>query len=288
VPRTGITDFCLALETLRMNRSNFTLASQILFILFLFFLARCGPSTRVYINNVPVNLKHVDSSYTILFADTNFLYSDSLVKFSGKRLIYIHGGILGVCNHLTTLMNTKCHIDFVDSLSALGWQVIEFDLPNKKPVSDYWEDGGKAYARAYISKLNQVVKWSEKFLGHANNYFIGGVSFGGLHALYGAEHFPVFKKYFALLPVIKLNALDEFSHYQNVSDFDPADTYRKLEYADGFLFWNTSDTKVDYLLTQELYVNLKNIDAPIDTMTASLGGHTVPDNLDFLIRFLQR
>jgi pimeloyl-ACP methyl ester carboxylesterase len=271
-----------------MNHSSFVNASQICAMLFLFISVRCTPSVTTYINDVPVDLRYVDSTYTTLFADTNFLYSDPLVKFSGKRLIYIHGGFLSTSNHLTALMNSKCNINFVDSLSALGWQVIEFDLPNKKPVSDYWEDGGKAYVRAYESKLHQVVKWSEKFLGHADNYFIGGVSFGGLHALYGAEHFPVFKKYFALLPVIKLNASHEFSHYQSVPDFDPAETYTKLKNTDGFLFWNKSDTRVDYRLTHELYVKLKSIGAPIDSLTASSGGHTVPDNLDFLIHFLQR
>ncbi|HEY5749752.1 MAG TPA: hypothetical protein VIU12_26970 [Chryseolinea sp.] len=259
--------------------------SRCIFFLLLIFIG-CKHDT-VYINNVPVDLKHVDSTYTTLFADSNFLYTDPQVPFNGKRLIYIHGGVKGESNHLASLMNSPGNINLVDSLNALGWQVLEFDLPNKKVVSDYWSDGGEAYAQAYLSKLNQVVKWSELELGHADDYCIGGVSFGGLHALYGEQHFPIFKKYFALLPVTKLNILKEFAHYDSVPAFDPTREYKKLAKAEGFLFWNTSDSRVGFLHTQKMYTDLKNIQAPIDSLTAPSGGHSLPDNLDFVIRFLQ-
>ncbi len=65
------------------------------------------------------------------------MYPNS-AKFNGKRLIYIHGCPSGDANHGTCLMNVPAYAHLVDTLNKKGWQVIEFDLPSKKNIPDYW------------------------------------------------------------------------------------------------------------------------------------------------------
>jgi hypothetical protein len=259
-------------------------------VLILILFTQCEEElpTKTSIRNVTIDLTKEDLFYRILFSDDNFLYEREDVKFADKRLIYIHGGVTGASNHLEYLMSFQVNVDFVDSLNSLGWQVIEFDLPKMREISDYWHDGGHTYAMAYRSKLMQVVQWAERTLGHCDNYYIGGVSFGGLHALFGTEHLPIFKKYFALVPVIKINRLEEFKHYPGVPYFDPTNKFEKLADTEGFLYWNKSDTRVGTNDIERLCLNLKGIHAPLDTLTASAGGHTLPERLDFLIEFLER
>lgn len=242
----------------------------------------------VIINNLKFDLNKIDTSYRSLFTDSNFVYSNPEKKFVGKRLIFIHGCVYGIYNHLTCLMNDPVNISFVDSLSNMGWQVIEFDLPNKKTVSDYWSDGGLAYSKAYISKLTQVVLWAEKTYGHCDDYYIGGISQGGLHSLYGAQNLKVFKKYFAILPVTKLNILTEFSTYRDVPYFDPTSDCTSLLYSKGYISWNTTDERVGYKDTEKMFNDIVKLGGVVDATVYRTGGHTIIGNLDPVITFLQK
>lgn len=243
-------------------------------------------SNLISINNIKFDLSKTDTSYRSLFTDSNFMYNNPQKKFAGKRLIFIHGCVYGLYNHNTCLMNTPDNVNFVDSLSNLGWQVIEFDLPNKKRVSDYWADGGLAYSKAYISKLTQVVLWAEKNYGHCDDYTIGGISQGGLHSLYGAEKLKIFKKYFGILPVTKLNFLTEFSSYSDVPYFDPTTDYESLLYSVGYLSWNTTDTRVGYKNTEKMFTDIKSAGGVVDSTVYRSGGHATVGNLDPVISFL--
>ncbi|MBL0736123.1 hypothetical protein JI750_04460 [Flavobacterium sp. GN10] len=245
-------------------------------------------SNVVTINNLKLNLSKIDTSYRSLFTDSNFVYHNPNKKFAGKRLIFIHGCVYGIYNHRTCLMNDPVNVSFVDSLSNLGWQVIEFDLPNKKTVSDYWEDGGLAYSKAYISKLTQVLVWAEKTYGHCNDYYIGGISHGGLHSLYGAQKLKFFKKYFAVLPVTKLNVLTEFSSYADVPHFDPTLDYKSLVSSQGYISWNTTDSRVGYKDTEKMFHNIVESGGVVDTTVYRTGGHTIIGNLDPVITFLRK
>lgn len=215
------------------------------------------------------------------------MYNNPKKKFIGKRLIFIHGCVYGIYNHLTCLMNDPVNVNFVDSLSNSGWQIIEFDLPNKKPISDYWSDGGLAYSKAYISKLTQVILWAEKTYGHCDDYNIGGISQGGLHSLYGAEKLKVFKKYFGILPVIKLNSLTEFSAYADVPYFDPSTDYTSLLYSKGYISWNTTDDRVGYKNTEALFNHIIKSGGEVDTVVYNAGGHAIVGNLNPVITFLK-
>jgi hypothetical protein len=266
--------------------------SLFIVLISMYFITSCksiniNKSNTVSINKLKFDLNEVDTVYRTLFTDSNFIYNNPRKKFSGKRLIFIHGCVYGNADHINCLMNTPVNVGFVESLSNLGWQVIEFDLPNKKQVSDYWSDGGSSYSKAYISKLTQVILWAEKNYGHCNNYVIGGISHGGLHSLYGAEKLKVFKKYFAILPVTKLTLLTEFSSYEDVPYFDPTTDYESLLYSKGYMTWNTTDERVGYKDAEKMFENIRKSGGEVDSTVYKSGGHAF-STLDPVMAFLKK
>lgn len=160
------------------------------------------------------------------------------------------------------------------------------DLPNLKDTSDYWSDGGLKYRDSYISKLKQVVEVLEFSDQRKYNWYIGGISYVGLHALMGASKLQIFKKYVAILPVVKLNALSEFSKYCNVDYFDPFNELLNLKYSKGYISYNISDTRVNGLLSEILYDSLINTGADLKRKIFNKGGHKINSELGFVFKFL--
>lgn len=200
--------------------------------------------------------------------------------------IYIHGCPKGKHTHRSCLMNNADYKNLVKSLTKSGWKVALIDLPNLKDTSDYWSDGGLKYRDSYISKIKQVVEVLELSDQRKYNWYIGGISYGGLHALMGASKLQIFKKYVAILPVVKLNALSEFSKYCNVDYFDPFNELLNLKYSKGYISYNISDTRVNGLLSEILYDSLINTGADLKRKIFNKGGHKINSDLRFVLKFL--
>lgn len=237
-------------------------------IFLLFFIASCY---------------HTQPESKAFFSPDNFMYQNPAVPFNGHRLILIHGALYPGANHDNAMMNVPAYKGLVDSLANRGWQVVEFDLPSQ-PIQNQWADSGKAYRNAFLSKVRQAETWASETYGKAD-YSVGGISYGGLHALIAAEYLPEFTHYFAVLPVMKIGVLSEFTG-REAPEFDATLRYLNLAEKRGYLAWNTSDERVGYQHTKNLYLGLRKLGAAVKDSTYKSGGHSIVGNLDYLLPFL--
>jgi len=221
-----------------------------------------------------------DHQEDIVFDDTNYAYVDNTVHQVGKRLIFIHGTIDG--DHTMLLESPQYH-KIITDLVAAGWQVILFDCPPKTANSFF--DGGKAYKEAYIAKLRQALDWAETNVGHVTTNVIGGVSWGGAHALIGAALVPDFNAYFGLLPLTQISWLTELRGISTPS-FDPFSLVPQLASKRGYFEYGTADFRVNFTLTMNLISMLQQWQAPVSYKAYEGIGHSAPANIDSLTQWV--
>jgi pimeloyl-ACP methyl ester carboxylesterase len=185
----------------------------------------------------------------LAFASENYAYTNPSVPQVGKRLIMLHG----LHGSHTALLAIHGAAQMMTDLADHGWQVVLFELPYTQAA--WFLDGGVAYRRAYQAKLEQAMTWADTTLGQVTVTVIGGVSFGGLHALMAPSLHPGVTGYLAVLPVVAVGALTEFAGFSTPA-FDPRQDVTRLAAIPGHVEWGTSDTRVDYRLTVELVAQI--------------------------------
>lgn len=180
----------------------------------------------------------------IQFSDQNYAFVNTAVPQVQKRLIFLHG-IDGSHRDIITVPGYKA---LVDSLMNSGWQVIAFDLPKSRPTT--FDDGGESYRAKYASKLKQAIQWADTNVGVAHVNVIGGISFGGLHALMGAAIEPAINGYFADVPMTKVEAFS--SRWTHSPAFSPFYQIQRLSSIPGHFDYGDRDQVVGYQHTIEL------------------------------------
>lgn len=104
----------------------------------------------------------------------------------------------------------------------------------------------------------------------------------------GASQFKIFNKYFAILPVVELNVLAEFSKFCDVVFFDPFNELTNLKYSKGFITYNISDTRVNGLYFEILFDSLINSGSVVKREIFNYGGHKINSDLGFVLSFLNQ
>lgn len=156
-------------------------------------------------------------------------------------------------------------------------QVIVFSQPEHSNLINF-SSGGAEWANAYSSYLPTLVREVDKKFGPARINIIGGVSFGGLHALMGAiQHPEIFKAFFALKPVTDWQQLTELRAFPSTS-FNPLNQPSRLALMRGYITYDLSDDRVNGSLTQQL---LQKLGSPsIFGQQFNGSGHSsTPENL---------
>lgn len=164
-------------------------------------------------------------------------------------------------------------------------QVIVFSQPAQNQIINF-QSGGAEWAKAYSEYLPKLVAEIDKKFGRSRVNIIGGVSFGGLHALMGAiQHPEIFKAFFALKPVTDWQQLIELKAMPS-QHFNPLKQPSRLGQMRGYISYDLSDDRVNGALTQQL---LQLIGSPsVFGQQFNNSGHTsTPDNLMPMIGFLQ-
>jgi len=156
---------------------------------------------------------------------------------SGKQL-FLFGDLGG---DISTWKQGRMR-DFVDRLRADGHAVVLMPYP-ASPVRCYWLDGGEQYREGFRAMLTTV-----KAQTGAAQKLILGISYGGLHALMGAD---LFDGWIAMQPVTRLDALAEFRGVGDVPSFNPFH-HPALQETPGLLQWGTRDGRVNGQLTADL------------------------------------
>lgn len=165
-----------------------------------------------------------------------------------SRIFLVHG-----LRSSEKMFATAPYVTLKDGLVNSCNQVVTFSLPYAERY--FFEDGGIEYRRIYKEFLDFVISDTDQKYGVTSKMIIGGVSFGGLHAMMGATIEPRFTRFFGILPVTRIYALDEFKGL-NATEFDPFNEVSALATKDGLLQYGTSDYRVDYRLTVELASNI--------------------------------
>lgn len=141
--------------------------------------------------------------------------------------------------------------DLLNGLLAAGDEAVLFTgVPDG--VSCFFTNGGWQYRTQFIAMLNAVKQSVEAVHGTATKNLVGGISYGGLHAMMSAATTGWFKAWFAHVPVTYINALTEYSSVGNVPQFNPFYDVSALKNTTGWISWGTADTRTNYLLTQQL------------------------------------
>jgi hypothetical protein len=139
--------------------------------------------------------------------------------------------------------------EMVDRLRGWGADVVLLPLP--APRACMFADGGARYRERFAAAVFAMTDGSRENI-------VGGVSYGGLHAMMAAATSDRFAGWFALLPVTRLDALAEFPGL-DVPQFNPLNETAALGLLPGFLEWGTADDRVNWHLTSQLADHLKNV-----------------------------
>ena len=116
---------------------------------------------------------------------------------------------------------------------------------------------GQAYRDGFSNYVRQTLGKVDHAHGRKGRTIVGGISYGGLHAMMAAALFPSdFTEWFASFPVVKLSALSGYAHLGEVKAFDPAQFSTALGQRRGLLMWGTSDSTVGWTATKEFFGKL--------------------------------
>jgi pimeloyl-ACP methyl ester carboxylesterase len=209
------------------------------YILILFFISGC--SNTKFTNSMKIEWPHL---YRVYEANQSCQYK--------KRIYMTYGFGSDLSNYESGEFKP-----WLDALNQTCHQVIVFSQPSQS--TDNLKDGGLAWSIAYNSYLGKLYDEVNLKYGLVHTNIIGGVSFGGLHALMGAILRPdLFQVFFALKPVTDFQQLGELATIQDVY-FNPLKNINSLRYLKGYISYDLSDNRVNGSLAQML---LQNIGSP--------------------------
>ncbi len=148
--------------------------------------------------------------------------------------------------------------DFVVSLRASGDEVVLASEAEPQANTCYFSDGGLQYRERFNQSINTLMNTIEATHGQSKN-IIGGISYGGLHAMMGGVINGRFAAWFAHLPVTRIDALTEFAGVGNVPQFNPQYEIKALLVKPAYISWGTADTRVNWTLTKAIADQLPSI-----------------------------
>jgi hypothetical protein len=114
--------------------------------------------------------------------------------------------------------------------------------------------------QGFEAQLRAIYADAELNHGHMNS-ITGGFSLGGLHSMMAAvDCADLFPAYFAILPVVRLDALSELKGL-NFEHFNPELLVSDLQNVNGLISWGTRDYRVDWTLSRTLSSQLPHVTA---------------------------
>jgi alpha-beta hydrolase superfamily lysophospholipase len=185
--------------------------------------------------------------------DTSYTIQKPAVS-NGKRAYLIHGSI----SYDRSQWEHPAFRPFIDGLLNQGYEVVTFDRPDLR--REYFIDGGAEYRQGFEAQLRAIYADAELNHGHMNS-ITGGFSLGGLHSMMAAvDCADLFPAYFAILPVVRLDALSELKGL-NFEHFNPELLVSDLQNVNGLISWGTRDYRVDWTLSRTLSSQLPHVTA---------------------------
>lgn len=171
---------------------------------------------------------------------------------------------------------------WVERMAEQGHDVAVLNTPQPKPC--FFEDGGSAYRKAFLSNTNATVNRVEAEHGPKKSIIVGG-SYGGIHALMAFAETNRFSSWIASFPLIRLSALQELNSVGEVPQFDPFGEISHFRNSTGLITWGGADMRVDYRFSEEFYAAIKS--PTIKGIKIAGAGHvTVPEEVNDILQWL--
>lgn len=179
-----------------------------------------------------------DNNQPIVSQSSNYTVYEPTSESNGKRLYLIHGTLRAD----RLVWEKPIYKSLVIKAQAQGFEVITFD--RKHFYADLLQDGGLEYRAFFKNQMESIVAEVESNRGQLEN-IVGGVSMGGLHAMMAIADMPEkFTAFFAVHPVIELNALSELSQMTS-EHFNPKNEVSVLETKKSYIARSDRDEVVN-------------------------------------------
>ena len=185
---------------------------------------------------------------------------------SGRRQYLCHG-----LNANATTWDSGPYLTLANSLRAAGDSLVLLNLPVAQACA--FVNGGWQYREQFNAQLNAVMDAVEAAHGTAPKNVIGGISYGGLHAMMAIVLNGRFMAWWVHLPVVRVDALGptgnpELANVGNIVKFNPQYEVAGLSLKKGLIGYGTADTRVKWQLTRDLAAQLPQ---PLITVRAYPG-----------------
>lgn len=179
-------------------------------------------------------------------------------------------------------------------LRRQGYRVVTPDLPYHGPDQGAKirarltrdNDGGASYARMWRRAFHRIVRWTNRRYGHAPT-IVGGISWGGFHAMQAACTEPHIAGWFAISPVVEVARLNEFAGFDTRGlSLDPC--AHRLATMPGRMSYGDADTRVGVLPQQHLATLLANSSSVRVRRYPGLDHTTTPAAIARVLRFTRK
>jgi dienelactone hydrolase len=206
-------------------------------------------------------------------------HADVYGKPTTGRVFLFHG-----LNGNRTFVHEPAFRPLLAGLRARGWQVVVPDLPydgrlthQARAVRHALRSGGMTYRATWTRYVSRLITAAEKRYGTTSRVMVGGVSWGGFHALMAACNDPRVTGYFAQTPVVDPRSLIEFSALP-LADLTPwsGGCAQRLAAIPGYISWGGRDTRVGTTAVTRLMGALRGLKAPVVGREFPLMGHETP------------
>lgn len=181
----------------------------------------------------------------------------------------------------------------LQGLRAQGYRVIVPDLPYSGPEQGpntraritQDADGGLSYTRQWRNTFRRLKRWTDKRYGHLPT-IVGGISWGGWHAMQAACAMPSISGWFAISPVVDPGYLGELAGTDTGRmALGPCAT--RLRARAGSLSYGDQDTRVGVLPQRRLGALLRGRSVHVKCYPG-LDHTTTPAAIERALRWAKR
>jgi pimeloyl-ACP methyl ester carboxylesterase len=177
------------------------------------------------------------------------------------RVVLLHG-FTG--NH--NFFNSAPSNGLLYNLRREGYQVVTPDLPDSGPrmtlkLQTQLVDGGVSYLHAWQRYFHHLIRWSNRHYGRLPTG-VGGISWGGYHAMQAACHERSLKWWFVISPVVDPARLGELASL-DTSAMSLDHCVSRLSSIPANMSFGDVDQRVGVIPQQRLSIMLLKDQAPI-------------------------
>lgn len=255
--------------------------NKIILITLAFTMFSCGQTKTESVASIPapstgLEIAHFPNSYKV--------YEPTASCSTTKRLYMTHG-----FGGNKDVYDNYPFAPWLESLRSSCFQIISYDLPYGDFVN-HFANGGLDYKNNFIAYITGLKSEIEVAHGAVDTNIVGGVSFGGFHALMTIELVGAgFDGFFALKPVTDYTALYELTEKTTSTYFNAFNDCQQLGTKKGLIIYGSQDNRVNWRLTDYLKLKLQNDNlTSVEFLLTNETHATSLDNLDYVVNWLNQ